>query len=146
MKTMNELNARVVAEFRANGGRVTEAMAGHFKDVHLLLLHNTGRRSGHQHVTPLLYLKDAGAYIVMGSNGGAEKEPTWVTNVAAMSEVIVEVGEQKLTTKPTLLRQGPERDRLQSAMADYWPDIRVYQILTTRTFPLIVLEPIPDSA
>src|SRR5262249_12023862 len=114
--------------------------------IHLLLLHNTGRRSGHEYVTPLLYVDDGDTYVLVGSNGGAEKEPEWVANVAAMAEVIVEVGERKLTTKPTILREGPEWNRLRSAVADYWPDIHVYQSHTTRTFPLIVLRPIADSA
>src|SRR5262245_59415222 len=109
---MNELNARVVAEFRANGGRVVDAMDGHFKEIHLLLLHSTGRRSGHEYLTPLLYVEDGDTYVLVGSNGGAEKEPEWVANVAAMAEVTVEVGERKLTTKPTILRQGPEWNRL----------------------------------
>ena len=43
---MTELDDQVVAEFRANAGVVVDAMGGHFKNIHLLLLHNTGRRSG----------------------------------------------------------------------------------------------------
>jgi deazaflavin-dependent oxidoreductase (nitroreductase family) len=143
---INELNAQVVAEFRANAGRVANAMDGHFKDIHLLLLHTVGRHSGNEYVTPLLYLEDGDTYVLVGSNGGAAKEPEWVANVVAMSEVMVEVGEQKMTTKPTVLRHGPEFDRLHSALAEYWPELLSYQILTTRTFPLIVLEAVPDSA
>jgi hypothetical protein len=41
---MTDLNDQVVAEFRATAGSVVEAMAGHFKDFHLLLLHSTGKR------------------------------------------------------------------------------------------------------
>ncbi|MGY4652994.1 nitroreductase/quinone reductase family protein [Mycobacterium sp. URHB0021] len=143
---MNELNAKVVAEFRANAGRVVNAMGGHFKDIHLLLLHTVGRHSGNQYVTPLLYVEDGDAYVLVGSNGGAAKEPEWVANVVAMSEVVVEVGDKKITTKPTVLRNGPEWDRLHCALAEYWPEVLTYQILTTRTFPLIVLEALPDSA
>jgi deazaflavin-dependent oxidoreductase (nitroreductase family) len=146
MPTMNELNAEVAAEFRANGGRVVAAIGGHFKDVHLLLLHTKGRRSDQEYVTPLLYIEDGDAYVVVGSNGGADEEPCWVANAAAMSEVIVEVGGRQVTTKPTVLRHGPEWDRLHSALAAYWPELRCYQILTARTFPLIVLEAIPGAA
>ena len=89
---MTELDDQVVAEFRANGGVVLDAMGGHFSNIHLLLLHNTGRRSGRLYVTPLLYVEDGDRYVLIGSNGGAQKEPTWVANVAAMPEVIVEVG------------------------------------------------------
>jgi len=143
---MTELNDQVVAEFRVNAGVVVDAMGGHFKTVHLLLLHNTGRRSGRLYVTPLLYVEDGDGYVLIGSNGGAEKEPAWVGNVAAMPEVVIEVGEQTLTAKPTILREGPEWDRLHAAAVAYWPDILEYQTHTTGTFPLIVLDPIPDRA
>ena len=43
---MTELDDQVITEFRANAGVVLDAMGGHFKNVHLLLLHHTGRRSG----------------------------------------------------------------------------------------------------
>ncbi len=143
---MTELNDQVVAEFRANAGAVVDAMGGHFSNIHLLLLHNTGRRSGRQYVTPLLYVEDGDRCVLIGSNGGADKEPAWVANVAAMPEVVIEVGEQMLTATPTIVRNGPEWDRLHAAAAAYWPDILEYQTHTSRTFPLIVLNPVPDSA
>jgi deazaflavin-dependent oxidoreductase (nitroreductase family) len=141
---MTELDDQVVAEFRANAGVVSDAMGGHFKDIHLLLLHHTGRRSGRRYVTPLLYVEDGDRYVLIGSNGGAEKEPAWVANVAAMAEVVVEVGGQTQTAKPTILREGPAWDRLQASAMAYWPDILEYQTHTSRTFPLIVLDPFPD--
>jgi deazaflavin-dependent oxidoreductase (nitroreductase family) len=137
---MTELDAQVIAEFRANAGVVTDAMGGHFKDIHLLVLHHTGRSSGTQYVTPLLYVEDGDRYILVGSNGGNAKEPAWVANVAAMTEVLIEVGERSLRAKPTLLREGPQWARLYAAVVSYWPAILQYQTLTTRTFPLIVLD------
>ena len=143
---MTELDDQVVAEFRANAGVVLDAMGGHFSSIHLLLLHNTGWRTGKQYVTPLLYVEDGDRYVLIGSNGGAEKEPAWVANVAAEAEVLIEVGERMLTATPTILRNGAERDRLHAAAVADRPDILEYQTDTTRTFPLIVLNPVPDSA
>lgn len=143
---MTELDDQVVAEFRANAGVVLDAMGGHFSSIHLLLLHNTGWRTGKQYVTPLLYVEDGDRYVLIGSNGGAEKEPAWVANVAAEAEVLIEVGERMLTATPTILRNGAEWDRLHAAAVAYWPDILEYQTHTTRAFPLIVLNPVPDSA
>jgi len=108
---MTELDDQVVAEFRTNAGVVLDAMGGHFSNIHLLLLHHTGRRSGKLYVTPLLYVEDGGRYVLIGSNGGAEKEPAWVANVAAMPEVVIEVGEQMLTATPTIVRSRPQWDR-----------------------------------
>jgi deazaflavin-dependent oxidoreductase (nitroreductase family) len=128
---MTELDDQVVTEFRANAGVVLDAMGGHFKNVHLLLLHHTGRRSGQQYLTSLLFVEDGDRYVLIGSNGGAEKEPAWVVNVAAMPEVVIEVGGRTLTAKPKILREGPEWDRLRAAAVAYWPDILEYQIHTT---------------
>src|SRR5262245_40685599 len=115
---MNELNNQVIAEFRVNNCVVRNALGGHFKNIHLLLLHHVGRRSGQEHVTPLLYVEDGCSFLLIGSNGGAPaKEPVWLGNVEAMSEVTIEVGAHTLKAKPTVPREGPERDR--RAMPDY---------------------------
>lgn len=134
---MTDVNERVIAEFRARAGVVLEAMGGHFRGIQLLLLHTTGRRSGRHYVTPLVYIEDGKTYVVAGSNAGADQEPAWVSNAAAMQEAIIEVGERTLTAKPTVLRNEPERDRLHAAMVAYSPDIRDYQTRTDRLFPLI---------
>jgi hypothetical protein len=48
--------------------------------------------------------------------------------------------------QPTILRDGPEWDRLHAATIEYWPDVLEYQTHTSRAFPLIVLDPRPDPA
>jgi len=139
---MNELNDQVIAEFRANGGVVRDALGGHFKNIHLLLLHHVGRRSGQEHVTPLLYVDDGSSLLLVGSNGGATKEPLWFANVQAMAEVTVEVGGRTLKAKPTAVRDGPEWDRLYALAVDYWPDFLRYETnAASRRFPVIRLDP-----
>src|SRR5262245_33910341 len=139
---MSEFNDQVIAEFRANGGVVRDALGGFFKAIHLLLLHHVGRRSGQEHVTPLLYVDDGSSVVLVGSNGGAEREPLWVANVEAMLEVTIEVGERTLKAQPTVLREGPERDRLYARAVDYWPDMLQYETKAVgRQFPVIRLNP-----
>jgi hypothetical protein len=48
--------------------------------------------------------------------------------------------------QPTILRDGPEWDRLHAATIEYWPDVLEYQTHTSRAFPLIVRDPRPDPA
>jgi deazaflavin-dependent oxidoreductase (nitroreductase family) len=105
-----------------------------------LLLHDVGRKSGREFVHPLLRLTPEDSYLLVGSAGGAPDEPAWVGNLAAMQEVTIEVGERTLTAKPTVMREGPERDRLYAALVDYWPDLREYETHTTRTFPVVRLD------
>jgi hypothetical protein len=67
--------ARVVAEFRANGGKVGGFHAG----LLLLLLTTTGARTGQQRATPLTYLPDGDRYVVAAANGGAPSDPPGTT-------------------------------------------------------------------
>jgi deazaflavin-dependent oxidoreductase (nitroreductase family) len=139
---MSELHDQVMAEFRANSGVVRDALGGFFKDMHLLLLHPVGRRSGQEHVPPLLYVDDGRRVVLVGSNGGSAQEPRWVANIEAMAEVTIEVGARTLRATPTVLRGGPERDRLYALAVAYWPDMRQYETTAAgRQFPVIQLDP-----
>ena len=50
MDDVADVNAAVVAEFRANGGRVEGPLTG----FSLILVHHLGRRSGVEQVVPLV--------------------------------------------------------------------------------------------
>ena len=77
------------------------------RDIHLLLLHHVGRRTGRQYVTPLLYTTDGDALLIVGSNGGLDlQEPPWVQNVEAAPEVRAELGDRTLAVRPTVFRAG----------------------------------------
>ncbi|MBA2638160.1 MAG: nitroreductase family deazaflavin-dependent oxidoreductase [Solirubrobacterales bacterium] len=57
--------------YRQTGGEV-----GHdWKGTSTLLLTTTGRRSGTPRTTPLIYGRDADAYVVVASKGGADEPP-----------------------------------------------------------------------
>jgi len=142
--TQVSLNDEVIAEFRANGGVVREALGGHFKDIHLLLLHHVGRRTGKQYVTPLLYATDGDALLLVGSNGGLGPQvPTWVQNVEAAQEV------RGRTRRPHprlqangVVREGATWDRLYQTLVDYWPDLLSYETKSSYTFPVVRLDPV----
>ncbi len=135
---MSDFNTQVIEEFRANRGVV----GGHFAGVTVALVHTVGRRSGRKVVKPLLYLRHGDAMVLVGSSGGAPREPLWVRNLEEMTEVTVEVGERVVTARPTVLRDGPERDALYPRFVQYWPDLLEYQKNTDRTFPLVRLDPV----
>lgn len=136
---MNDFNTPMVEQFRANKGVV----GGPFTGKHLLILHAVGRKSGTERLYPLIYVNDGDGYVVCASKGGAPNNPVWVLNVEAMSEATVEVGEETIKAKPTVLYEGPERDRLYEKLVEYWPAFREsYEKNTDRTFPVIRLDPL----
>src|SRR3954447_3995715 len=92
-------NAQIIEEFRTNGGHV----GGPFENIPLLLLHNTGARSGAHRINPVAYLEQDGRYYVFASNGGRPDHPGWYFNVRAHPDVTVEVGTRTFSATATVL-------------------------------------------
>lgn len=108
-----------------------------------LLLRTTGRKSGLPRTTALVYGKDGDRLMVVGSNGGAPKNPHWVLNLEADPEVEVQVGVKKWPATATALRPDhPDYERLfaicnQANRGTF----AQYRKRTTRPLPVIVLTP-----
>ena len=118
---MSEWNNNVMAEFRANQGKV----GGVFESMPLLILHSKGVKSGNDHQTPLVYMEDNGNYVVFASQGGAPKHPAWYHNLVANPETRIEVGtETKEDTLPAIFSL-PDADafvnvKVTAADGDSW--------------------------
>jgi len=130
------INARTIAEFRANRGQVGAGFAG----APLLLLHTVGARSGTPRINPLMYLPDRGRYLVFASKAGSDRNPDWYHNLLAHPEARIEVGERTLTVHAEELH-GPERDGFFAEQARRYPGFAAYQHRTDRIIPVIALTP-----
>jgi deazaflavin-dependent oxidoreductase (nitroreductase family) len=132
---MSDYNQQIIAEFRANAGRV----GGSWEGRDLLLLTTTGRKSGNKHTTPMVYTRHGDRLLVYASKGGAPKHPDWYLNLVADPQVIVEVlGERYDATAAPL--QGEERDREYAAQTERVPTFGEYQEKTTRVIPVVALQ------
>ena len=133
---MNDFNAQVIAEFRANEGRV----AGPFEGAPMVLVHHVGRRSGDPHVSPMMYLPGDGAIYVFASAGGAPTNPAWYHNLVAAGSAEVEVGTE---TYPVAVAEetGADRDRIYAEQAALYPGFAEYAEKTAgiRTIPVLRL-------
>ncbi len=87
-ETAAQYNAKIIDEFRANGGRV----GGMWEETPLLLLHHTGANSGVGRVNPVAYLPDGSRYFIWAANGGAPKNPAWYHNLKTHPSTRIEVG------------------------------------------------------
>ncbi len=85
---VNDFNENIIAEFRANDGKV----GGQFANANLLLLHTTGAKSGQPRISPLAYFRIDGKLIIIGSFAGAPVSPAWVHNLRANPQAHVEIG------------------------------------------------------
>jgi deazaflavin-dependent oxidoreductase (nitroreductase family) len=93
--------------YRASGGRV----AGKVGRAPVLLLTTTGRKSGEPRTAPVVYLEDAGRYVVIDTNAGNTRIPAWSLNLDAHPEAEVEIGRRKLAVRARPA-EGEERSDL----------------------------------
>lgn len=128
------MNAPIIEEFRANGGKC----GGWFEGAHMLLLHTTGRKSGAEHITPLVYLPDGDRYIVFASKGGAPADPDWYRNMVAKPEVTIEVGTETFAATATVLGE-PERTEKYAAQVKAFASFAEYEQKAGRVIPAIAL-------
>src|SRR5438067_10271589 len=102
-----ERNRKVIDEFRANVGKV----GGPFEGRPMILVTNTGAKTGRKRITPLVYLRQGERIFVVGSKGGAPTHPDWYHNMVANPRVTVEVGTEPYEADAVSIT-GPERVRL----------------------------------
>ncbi len=129
--------------YRESGGRdghlFDASFAGGGKAVPTLLLTTTGRRSGARHTMPLIYGTVDNSYVIIGSKGGAETQPSWYHNLLATPQVELQVAVEIFPARARVA-QGAERERLWAHMASLYPPFLEYQRKTTREIPVVVLE------
>src|SRR5882757_8077938 len=78
--------------YKRTDGRVGHRMIG----VPTLLLRTTGRRSSATRTNGLVYARDGDDYLVVASNGGADRAPAWLHNLRANPEVGIQVRQERL--------------------------------------------------
>ena len=132
---MSDWNAGVIAEFRANSGRV----GGNFEGAPLLLLHTIGARTGAERVNPMMYLPQGDRIYVFASKAGADTHPDWYLNLLAHPDVTVEMGEETFSASAHPVPE-PERSRIYDTQARLYPGFAEYAAKTTRVIPVVELE------
>lgn len=106
-----------------------------------LLLATTGRRSRRRSIVPLIYGCWGGAWVVVGSKGGAETHPAWYLNLQAQEEVVFQVATQAFRAR-WRSPEGAEHDAVWAFMEALFPPYGDYRrAVTARTIPLVMLTP-----
>ncbi len=127
------------ALYRASGGRLGHTIPG--VGGRMLLLNHVGAKSGAKRTSPLLYIKDGDAVVVVASKGGFPKHPAWFHNLKANPDTTVQIGRERRAVHARVATPG-ERERL-------WPRVvkayRGYEDYAARSkgreIPLVILEP-----
>ncbi|HJS20659.1 MAG TPA: nitroreductase family deazaflavin-dependent oxidoreductase [Anaerolineales bacterium] len=123
----------------------SDGRKGHrWRGLPTLLLTTRGRRSGRLRRTALIYGQDGDHYLVVASNGGAPKHPSWYLNLVENAEVELQVGAEKFSARARTAT-AKEKPRLWQLMSKIYPQYDNYQVRASkaeRDIPVVILEPV----
>jgi len=106
----------------------------------MLLLDHVGAKSGKARTTPLVYIEDGDAFVIVASKGGHPKHPAWFHNLRANPETTIQVGPRKIPVTARVATDA-ERERLWPEVVRAYSGYEGYQRRTDRKIPLVMLEP-----
>ena len=125
--------------YESSGG--TEGTTLRDTGLPVIIVTNTGNRTGAIRKTPLMLVKDGSSYILVGSKGGAPENPVWVYNLRAHADVEIRDMTEVHEMRAREVEDAEERARLWDLAVAAFPPYADYQQKTARTIPLFVAEP-----
>ena len=107
----------------------------------VVIVTHRGRMTGAIRKTPLMRVKEGNNYILVGSQGGAPKDPAWVHNLRA--DPHIELRDETIVRSMFVreVNNMTERARLWTLAVVAYPPYAEYQARTKRQIPLFVAEP-----
>ena len=126
-----------VGVYKLSGGRVGGRMSG----APVCILRHRGAKSGTVRDSPLLYLEDGDAIVLVASMGGSPKHPSWYHNLRAHPDVEIQRGKE-WTPVTARTASTEERERLWPKLTAMYADYAVYQSRSDgRVIPVVICEP-----
>ena len=107
----------------------------------VIIVTHTGNKTGAIRKTPLMREKDGERYVLVGSQGGAPKDPVWVHNLRANSDVELRDETVVRAMHVREVQDAAERARLWALAVAAYPPYAEYQARTARKIPIFVAEP-----
>jgi deazaflavin-dependent oxidoreductase (nitroreductase family) len=107
----------------------------------VVIVTHRGKITGEIRKTPLMRVREGNNYILVGSQGGAPKDPAWVHNLRANPHIELR---DEITVRPMRVREvkdAAERARLWALAVAAYPPYAEYQTRTKRQIPVFVAEP-----
>jgi F420H(2)-dependent quinone reductase len=106
----------------------------------VVLITHRGAKTGAVRKTPLMRVKVASAYVLVGSQGGGPEDPLWVHNFRVNPEVELRDETVVRHMKVREVTDPAERTKLWDAAVKAFPPYADYQKKTTRQIPVFVAE------
>ena len=108
----------------------------------VILVTHIGNKTGAIRKTPLMRVKDGSNYVLVGSQGGAPKNPEWVYNLRANPNIELRDRTEVFAMRAREVKDAAERARLWQLAVAAYPPYEDYQKKTTRKIPIFVAEPV----
>lgn len=124
-----------VERYRETGGEHGHA----WKGTTTLLLTTTGRKSGDERTTPLIYQPYGDGYLLVASKGGAPEPPAWYLNLLENPDVELQIRDEVFPARARTATPEEKPDMWRTMTAT-WPAYDDYQRKTDREIPVVVLE------
>jgi F420H(2)-dependent quinone reductase len=127
-----------VALYESSGG--TKGTTLRDTGLPVIIVTNTGNKTGGIRKTPLMRVKDGANYVLVGSQGGAPTHPVWVHNLRVNPAVELRDLTVVQAMRVREVADEAERARLWALAVAAFPPYAEYQAKTTRKIPLFVAE------
>src|ERR1700761_681184 len=122
-----------VDEYEGSGG--TKGTTLRETGLPVVVVTNVGAKTGAVRKTPLMRVEHDGAYLAVGSKGGAPENPVWVYNLRKNPQVELQDGTEKWTMTAREI-SGEERAVWWERAVAAFPNYAEYQKKTTRLIPV----------
>ncbi len=131
-----------VMMYSLTGGRAYRGSAD--SPAGFLKLTTTGRKSGKQRTTTLLFIRDGADYVITASNAGKQSNPGWFYNVRSNPQVTIQAHGGQIPVVAEVA--GPEkRKELWTRLVEIAPMYSGYEKRVQREIPMVILHPVSEN-
>jgi deazaflavin-dependent oxidoreductase (nitroreductase family) len=134
----SEWVADQVELYEGSGG--TDGLTLRDTGLPVIIVTNTGRKTGAIRKTPLMRAMDGSNYILVASQGGAPKHPRWYANLKSEPNVEIRDETQVHSMRVREVVDSVERKRLWDIAVAAFPPYQEYQDKTDRVIPVFITE------
>lgn len=121
---------------RLSGGRLFNTLQGD----EVCFVEMTGARSGRSLTFPLMYVPYREGLLLVASQGGAPKNPSWYHNLVKNSDIVVDYRGTRMVLRARLA-EPHEKAELWPICDDHYAPYAQYRKRTSRDIPIFVCEP-----
>jgi len=120
--------------YESSGGKEGTTMNG----LPVIIVTNIGWKTKAIRKTPLMRVKTGKQYVLVASNGGAPKNPSWYKNIKNESKVTIQDGTEIYDMEAKEVTDKIEKEKLWHLVIKAFPQYKEYRKTTDREIPFFI--------